>query len=227
MLRIGLVAVLLSGCFAQIGGLDARVGRRAVSPQVPARRISSSEPLRIVLTKNVADAFTVDSAPTVHTHVTGFRASVGGALDKTFRANFRHVEIKDAETGRGLELVVNQASLQPSHTLKYNVLLLREGKELLDVVGESQGKTVMLAGSAFDANSRYTRAVEELVDYSLGSACEGIYNAVMRDKTLEEQGFYASLETQGAAAPVLPQGSSPTSPSETDHSPGPATGSPP
>jgi hypothetical protein len=131
-----------------------------------------------------------------------YRKTIGETLKHTFAGNFAAVVVAPRENGSGLELVVARADMQPTNTIKYGVALLNNGKELLDVTGETAGKTIAMRGNAGDLKAKYDGMIEELTDYTLQSLGEKVYDQIMRAESLQQSGFYESLAKPETAAPA-------------------------
>ena len=174
-------------------GFVAEVGHRSVAVKVAARRWRSPLALRVVVGSQVQDQFTIEPSQHMANHYTEYRRTIGTTLQHAFEQNFASVEVADKESGTGLELVVTRAEMQPTTTLKYGLALIWDGQELLDVVGESDGKTVAMRGKAEGLREKYDGVIEELTDFTLASFAEKAYDAVMRSKKLEADGTYDRL----------------------------------
>lgn len=172
---------------------------------VAVRRIKSPLPLRIVVGASTKDTFTIRPVESMTHNFSDFRGSVGGALKQAFAPNFSSVDLAETETGRGVELIVTRAEMQPTTTIKYGIVLMWDGKELEDVTGESKGKIVAMRGSSSELHEKYDAMLEELVDYTLASFAEQSYDALMRSEKLEKAGVYERLQQPESAAVSPPR----------------------
>jgi hypothetical protein len=197
----GVLAIGLVGCAtsksssskSQPSGFVAYVGYRSVETKVAVRRWKAPLALGVVVGQKVQDQFTVEPSLHMANHYTEYRKTIGAALQRVFGENFANVAVADKESGSGLELVVTRAEMQPSMTIKFGLSLLQNGRELLDVVGESEGKTVAMRGNRDTLFEKYDGAIEEVTDFALASFAEKVYDAVMRSKKLEADGTYDRL----------------------------------
>lgn len=188
------------GCYA--GGLTANVGPMTVNPTVNTRRVKIEQPLQIVVAeKQVVDAFVLEPAPNMKETFTGFRGSVSGALQKAFTGNFSAVTVVGAESGKGLELVVDRASFETTHTIKFHVILLRDGVELVDVSGETKARLV--SGGRGD----YEKMANTLAEEAIRGMCEQVYDGTLRSEKLEASGFFGP-----SPAPAVPVAATPAAP---------------
>jgi hypothetical protein len=179
------IASVVSGCFG--GSLSANVGPMTVTPTVNTRRVKAEQPLRIVVDeKRVADAFVLEPAPGMKETFVGFRSSVSGALKKAFVDNFSAVSVVGAESRQGLELVVDRASFEKTHTIKFHVILLRDGVELVDVSGETKGRVV--TGGRGD----YEKIVRTLSEEAIVKMCEEVYDGTLRSEKLDASGLFGA-----------------------------------
>ena len=200
----GLVVLgLVFQSFACGGGgvFVANVGERSIQTKVAARRWKSAMPLRIIVGPAVEDAFVVQPVPSMTQNYANYRKTIGAALKGAFAENFAAVELADKETRAGLELIIVRAEMQKTTTIKYGVALQWDGKELADVTGESSGKTIAMRGGAHELHEKYDGLVEELVDFTLESFAEKVYEALMRSERLETEGVYRRLQ-ETESAPV-------------------------
>jgi len=174
----GIVSVAVAAC--AMGGIKAEIGYLGASPSPSATRLKVSEPLKVVLASQIPDQFEVKPAPSMGSAYAEYRKSLADALQKTFSPNFSEVVIADRETGHGLELVVAKAEMLTTTTIRYQALLLSDGKEIIDVAGETKGRAIAISATPFNASSGYTDAMVTLSREAVEKMCAAIYDDIFR-----------------------------------------------
>lgn len=170
--------VVLAGCAA--GGVNAQIGYLSAAPSPNITRVKVKEPLTIVLGSAVTDAFEVKPAPSMGSTYSEYRKSVSDALVKTFQPNFSEVRLASTETGKGLELVVAKAEMLATTTIRFQALLLSDGKEIIDAAGETQGRAIAIGGNVFNASDGYTDAMVTLSREAVEKMCASVYDVLFR-----------------------------------------------
>jgi hypothetical protein len=196
LLHSTILASLLvcSACFPYANGVQANVANVQAKPTVSPRRIRVDQPLRIVLAKNtVRDSFVMEPAPSMRSTFSGWRSSIHQALRQTFEANFAQVILAEDETPQGLELIVDRADFEKTHTIKFHAVLLQHASEVIDLSGETEGRLVATAPG------QYESVVRTLAEEAISKMCEKLYDGIFRSERLEREGFWSKLGQPPAA----------------------------
>jgi hypothetical protein len=119
-----------------------------------------------------------------------YRKTLKYSLNKTFSHNFKKVFISDKETGQGLELVIMKAQPQPTFTIKYNATLLKKGREILDISGETKGRTIAMGSSIFSYKQDYKKIANTLNKEAVQNFCSDLYDGIFRSDKKEIQDWW-------------------------------------
>jgi hypothetical protein len=184
-----------SACFPSANGVQANVANVQAKPTISMRRIRIDQPLRIVLAKNtVQDSFVMEPAPSMRETFSGWRSSIQQALKQALDANFAQVVLAESEVRQGLELIVDRADFEKTHTIKFHAVLLHEGSEVIDLSGQTEGR---LVGAS---PGQYENVVRALAEEAVSKMCEKLYDGIFRSQKLEDAGFWNKLGQSSASS---------------------------
>jgi len=191
-----LALALQAGCASSKNTRKPEAKALEVHPQVNYRPLKIPAPLNIALAESVSDEF-FTSGPFGDIRTVGLRETLQKAIVESFQNNFTEVKVVASPPDRGFALLIQRAEMQRTITMKYYAIFTFDGKEVVDLIGETKGRTVF--GDMFTIG----RAIKQLQTEAYSKTCEALYDSVFHSEKTEALLQEASQRPAAPAAPSV------------------------